>query len=229
MPIRVQCPGCGSNFRADDKLAGKRVKCPKCPALIEVRSASPPQPAQSAPGQKPLQMPPAGERGDKTESCPAREEDVSLPQPQAGTLPRHAKATESQATGPISRYSGVGSLIGAVIGGINHGIMGAMVGGVLGSILVSSGIEVDIRKQRAQGRLSSSRLVLVLSYLLGAIGAFAGTHVAMLYLNWQSRAATGAKPGDITYYLIRYIVPAFIGGIAALIPVWVSGTKSRHA
>jgi hypothetical protein len=36
MPITVQCPGCGSQFRANDKLAGRRGKCPKCSGEIEV-------------------------------------------------------------------------------------------------------------------------------------------------------------------------------------------------
>jgi hypothetical protein len=36
MPIAVQCSGCGGRFRAPDEAAGKRVKCPKCSALIEV-------------------------------------------------------------------------------------------------------------------------------------------------------------------------------------------------
>lgn len=45
MPINVQCPGCGGRFRADDKLAGRRGKCPKCSALIEVKSDQQP-PAQ---------------------------------------------------------------------------------------------------------------------------------------------------------------------------------------
>jgi predicted Zn finger-like uncharacterized protein len=46
MPINVQCPGCGSRFRADDKLAGRRGKCPKCSTMIEVKSDQQQQPAQ---------------------------------------------------------------------------------------------------------------------------------------------------------------------------------------
>jgi len=45
MPIVVQCSGCGSKFRAPDEAAGKRVKCPKCSAMIEVKSGQPQQPA----------------------------------------------------------------------------------------------------------------------------------------------------------------------------------------
>ena len=33
MPIRVECT-CGKRFRAVDRLAGKRVKCPACGAAL---------------------------------------------------------------------------------------------------------------------------------------------------------------------------------------------------
>ena len=36
MPIAVQCSGCGGTFCAPDGAAGKRVKCPKCSAVIEI-------------------------------------------------------------------------------------------------------------------------------------------------------------------------------------------------
>ena len=36
MPIAVECSGCGGKFRGPDESAGKRVKCPKCSAVIEV-------------------------------------------------------------------------------------------------------------------------------------------------------------------------------------------------
>lgn len=41
MPIMVQCSGCGGKFRAPDEAAGKRVKCPKCSAMIEVGTIFP--------------------------------------------------------------------------------------------------------------------------------------------------------------------------------------------
>ena len=34
MAIHVQCAECGAKFQAPEKLAGKRVKCPKCSAVI---------------------------------------------------------------------------------------------------------------------------------------------------------------------------------------------------
>ena len=40
MPIHVKCPGCGAKFQAPEKLAGKRVKCPKCSAVVTVGERS---------------------------------------------------------------------------------------------------------------------------------------------------------------------------------------------
>ena len=48
MPISVQCPGCGGKFRAPDEAAGKRAKCPKCSAVIEVGSTQQQQSAQTS-------------------------------------------------------------------------------------------------------------------------------------------------------------------------------------
>ena len=43
MSITVTCPNCSASFRASDDHAGKRGKCPKCQAVIQVpRLADPP-------------------------------------------------------------------------------------------------------------------------------------------------------------------------------------------
>jgi hypothetical protein len=39
MPIDVQCPNCSATLRAPDAAAGKKVKCPKCEAIIPVQAA----------------------------------------------------------------------------------------------------------------------------------------------------------------------------------------------
>jgi uncharacterized paraquat-inducible protein A len=36
MPIRVVCPSCGASANAPDSAAGKRVRCPKCQAVMSV-------------------------------------------------------------------------------------------------------------------------------------------------------------------------------------------------
>jgi uncharacterized membrane protein YhaH (DUF805 family) len=45
MPIKVTC-ACGQSFAANDSLAGKRVKCPKCAQPLQIPAASAPGVAQ---------------------------------------------------------------------------------------------------------------------------------------------------------------------------------------
>lgn len=40
MPIRVECESCTYTFQAGDQYAGKRVKCPKCPATVRIPSSA---------------------------------------------------------------------------------------------------------------------------------------------------------------------------------------------
>src|SRR5947209_2751516 len=37
--IRVRCASCGSRLKANEKLAGKKTKCPKCKAVLVVPDA----------------------------------------------------------------------------------------------------------------------------------------------------------------------------------------------
>jgi len=36
MPIEVSCPSCSRQFRVPDKVAGKKIKCPKCQGILAV-------------------------------------------------------------------------------------------------------------------------------------------------------------------------------------------------
>ncbi len=47
MPIAASCT-CGKSFRAKDELAGKKVRCPSCSAVIEIPKPAPP-PAATVP------------------------------------------------------------------------------------------------------------------------------------------------------------------------------------
>ena len=53
MPIACQCKGCGSKFRAPEKLVGKRVKCPKCSVEIRVPNGRADSAAQTTAEQGP--------------------------------------------------------------------------------------------------------------------------------------------------------------------------------
>jgi hypothetical protein len=41
MPIEVSCASCSGQFRLPDSAAGKKIRCPKCRATIEVPAAEP--------------------------------------------------------------------------------------------------------------------------------------------------------------------------------------------
>lgn len=43
MPIRCRCPACETQFRIDDKYAGKRARCPKCSQIVSVPQARKPE------------------------------------------------------------------------------------------------------------------------------------------------------------------------------------------
>ena len=52
MPIKVSCQ-CGQSFAANDQLAGKRVKCPKCGNAIAIPAPKQPAKPPTAPSQRP--------------------------------------------------------------------------------------------------------------------------------------------------------------------------------
>lgn len=43
MAIRISCDSCGATIKADDKHAGKRVRCPKCQEILTIPAASTPE------------------------------------------------------------------------------------------------------------------------------------------------------------------------------------------
>jgi predicted Zn finger-like uncharacterized protein len=83
MPLSVPCPSCKSNLFVEDRLAGKKIKCPKCSQVVAVAPAKPaaavagaraPAPAATkppAPATKPSAPPPkpAAPSGSITIAC----------------------------------------------------------------------------------------------------------------------------------------------------------------
>ena len=54
MEIRCRCTGCAARFKVDAKYAGKKARCPKCQAVVEVPLADEstvvvPRPTAAAP------------------------------------------------------------------------------------------------------------------------------------------------------------------------------------
>jgi hypothetical protein len=78
MPIAAECKSCHKRFKANDKLAGKKVKCPQCGGVIQIPTPPPPkeeegdlyalaeQPGAPAPGRsKPEPQP------ESARNCPS--------------------------------------------------------------------------------------------------------------------------------------------------------------
>ena len=59
MPIEVKCQGCGRSLRAPDKMAGKKVKCPNCSAILSLPNLPTDKPAEKPATGKPATGKPA--------------------------------------------------------------------------------------------------------------------------------------------------------------------------
>lgn len=54
--IQIACPKCQSQYRLDDKFAGKKVKCKKCSTVLQIRAAAPDLPTTEAAPAAPAQV-----------------------------------------------------------------------------------------------------------------------------------------------------------------------------
>lgn len=90
MPIEFTCPSCSTSIRTPDGSAGKKGKCPKCAAIVQIPAASPAPASQTAAAKftvkcpscsHALQVPAslAGKRG----KCPRCESVIPIPNPYA--------------------------------------------------------------------------------------------------------------------------------------------------
>ena len=56
--IKFACPGCKVTLKVSDKLAGKKIKCPKCAAIAPIPGAAVAPAAAPPPLAKPVAAPP---------------------------------------------------------------------------------------------------------------------------------------------------------------------------
>lgn len=75
MPIRVNCPGCQRKLKIADKLAGRRLRCPACQAVVEVPGV-PSDPSDTATNTLAVTsaVPRAAPQGAEGESAPVDED-----------------------------------------------------------------------------------------------------------------------------------------------------------
>jgi hypothetical protein len=106
VPFDVQCDACGRKFRAPDTLAGKRVKCPDCQAVILVGAAaerrSPHRTAETTPASK-------AAAGHKPAPKGASREKAGPGLPKAKPLDKvetaewHMQTAEGEQYGPVTK------------------------------------------------------------------------------------------------------------------------------
>jgi LSD1 subclass zinc finger protein len=97
MPIAIRCTGCRQRLRLPDKAAGKRVKCPKCQAVLTVPKE------QTKPGDEGKRPPADEEAAQQTLTRRPQDETGSPLQTAAGT--EAPAAREQPAAAPEGRRS----------------------------------------------------------------------------------------------------------------------------
>jgi TM2 domain-containing membrane protein YozV len=100
MPIVVTCPGCSTTLRAPDNAAGKRFRCSKCSATIEVPADAQPEAAEAF-----AEEPPPPARGGAPRR---REERAPAPAP-----PPPADWVSNRTTVGLVALMGLAGAVGA--------------------------------------------------------------------------------------------------------------------
>lgn len=107
MPIRVQCGACSINYNVPDTLAGKRLKCKKCEAPIQVPAAHEPPigdspvatPVKVVAKAKPVVRPVVRKEEDISDAAPVeKENEVTVAEAKVAKkkAKREAKAKQSR-------------------------------------------------------------------------------------------------------------------------------------
>lgn len=97
MPIEITCTGCERRLRVPDKVAGKRIKCPKCETVLHVPEASGEE--ASAGAEDVVEQEPAAKKPE-----PIAEKPEPKPAPEPSLPDRWYMKTEEGADyGPVPR------------------------------------------------------------------------------------------------------------------------------
>lgn len=99
----ISCPGCRAPLSITPDLVGKTIACPACRQMIQLAGAATPEPAPSAPVQKPLP------RAKPIGGTPAQ------PLPSVSPQPAVAPSTGSHASSAVASYQSKKNSIGPAI------------------------------------------------------------------------------------------------------------------
>ena len=106
MPIRVKCDACKKTLSVKDHLAGKKIKCPLCQAIVTVPAAGPVKEKAAEPkpepvAKKPVAGIPAPVPGGAKQTKPAVKPKTVPGKPTTnGTPPASAKSSAAPAAPP---------------------------------------------------------------------------------------------------------------------------------
>lgn len=129
MPLTIQCDTCGAKMKVPDNAVGKKVKCPKCEALVPVPPSAPaPAPVSSELSFSPAEEPqlPARTKKSRDYEDEDYEEDYE-------EQPRKSKRKASGGDSDISSKKIGAAICGILIGalGIHKFILGYSTAGMI--------------------------------------------------------------------------------------------------
>lgn len=113
MTIRVNCPGCGQEYKLADSLAGKKAKCKSCGGVVEIPASADDQledfdePAPAKPAAKKPSVPPVPSRPASSSSAPPKPPPIPKAAAAAPALPKISVScdmcfTDFQAKGELA-------------------------------------------------------------------------------------------------------------------------------
>jgi len=161
MPIEAKCQACGVRFRAPDKYAGKRVKCPKCAAAIQIPADGQEQATDHPESEEDEATMFAGivAGGQEDEEEEEQEEEINpfaSPQATAEQAPPEAQPADAEAITPAIRqalaqtkpwvtflsflgffFGGLGALAGLLMLAI--AVFALSIGGMISGLMVLVG------------------------------------------------------------------------------------------
>jgi Bacterial pre-peptidase C-terminal domain len=167
MPITVNCPGCGGAVQARDEFAGRKVKCPKCAAVIALPEALPePEAIRDA---APL---PVASPEPRRESRPRARDDDAW----EGDRPERSRRIADESEGPGNGLAIAGMVLG-IVGFVAVfipciGWVLAVALGIVGATLSGIGLGTASKRGAAKGMAVTGLVLSIIAIIWGPIWIF---------------------------------------------------------
>lgn len=167
MPITVNCPGCGGAVQARDEFAGRKVKCPKCAAVISLPEALPEAEAIREAAPLPVASPePRRESRPRARDNDAWEDD----------RPERPRRIADESGGPGNGLAIAGMVLGIVgflLGFIPcFGWVFGIVVGIIGATLSGIGLGTASKQGAAKGMAITGLILSIIAIIWGPVWFF---------------------------------------------------------